>query len=60
MYLKTAALSCVTECCAVVKIFCIVGKIFLLDVSHHFCSNTLQYFNLVMFEMCSKYLALAI
>ena len=59
LYQKTAALSCVTDN-VVVEVFHMVRKIFLYKLSHHFNSNTLQYFNLVMFEVCSNYLARAI
>jgi len=39
MYLKTAALGCVTDN---VIVFCSFRKILLLEVFHHFYSNTLQ------------------
>jgi len=55
LYLKTAALGCVTHN-VIVEINSIFGKIFLLEVSHHFYSNI----NLVMFKVCSNCLALAI
>jgi len=41
LYLKTAALDCVTDS-VIIEIFYIFGKILLLEVSHHFYSNTLQ------------------
>jgi len=39
LYLKTAALGCVTDN---VLVFCMFGKILLLEVSHGFYGNTLQ------------------
>ena len=41
LYLKTAALGCVTDN-GIVEVFCIFGKILLLEVFDHFYSNTLQ------------------
>jgi len=40
LYLKSAALGCVTDN-VTVEVFCIFGKILLLEVSHHFYSITL-------------------
>jgi len=43
LYLKTAALVCVNDkCYRLVEVFCSFSKILLLEVSHHFYSNTLQ------------------
>jgi len=37
LYLKTAALGCVTDIDnVIVEVFCIFGKILLSEVSHHF------------------------
>ena len=55
LYLKTAALGCVTDN-VVVEVFYIFGKILLSEVSYQFYGN----FNIVMFKVCSNYLALAI
>ena len=55
---RTVSLSCVTDN-VVVEVFHIVGKIFLYKFLNTF-TVSLQYFNLVMFEVCSNYLALAI
>ena len=57
LYLKTAALSCVTNN-VIVDVFCIFSKILLLEVSFTvtLCSNL----NLVIFKVFSNYLALAI
>jgi len=41
LYLKTVALGCVTDN-VIVEVFCIFGKILLLEVFHHFYSNALQ------------------
>ena len=52
VYLKTAALGCVADN-VIVEVFYNVGKILLSEISHHFYSNTLQYFNLVgLFMKC--------
>jgi len=38
LYLKTAALGCVTDN-VILEVLCIFGKILLLEVSHHIHSN---------------------
>jgi len=58
LYLKTAAIRCVNHINRLVEVFCIFGKILILEVSDHFYRTFCRSFNLVMFQVCSNYLTL--